>query len=195
MDNKELEMLLPYCENDMKRLKSISRSIFLRYNEELSQADYDDFYSIANMTLWQAYEIYEYRSDVSINVSFDLFLRGCLKKKFATEIRDRHREKRFINQCTIPLDAKNDNDDECNLLDFVPADFDTFDEVMKMQEQYTDKTQVYISRLSNQQINILNLLIDGYKPQDIREKLDISASEYANNLKTIRAYENVRVLF
>ena len=193
MDNKILEVLQPYCENDMRLLKRISKSIFLRFNESLTEADYDDFYSIANMTLWQACQTY----DSNMGISFEIFLRTCLKKKFATEIRDRHREKRVINQFTSSLDATNDNEEECSLLDFIPSDFDTFEEVLERQdkEQYTDKAQEYISKLSNQQVNILNLLMDGYKPIEIREILGISTKEYTDNLQIMRAYENVKILF
>lgn len=193
MDNKTLEVLQPYCENDMRLLKRISKSIFLRFNESLTEADYDDFYSIANMTLWQACQTY----DANMGISFEIFLRTCLKKKFATEIRDRHRGKRVINQFTSSLDATNDNEEECSLLDFIPSDFDTFEEVLERQdkEQYTDKAQEYISKLSNQQVNILNLLMDGYKPIEIREILGISTKEYTDNLQIMRAYENVKILF
>lgn len=193
MDNKALEVLQPYCENDMRLLKRISKSIFLRFNEPLTEADYDDFYSIANMTLWQACQTY----DSNMGISFEIFLRTCLKKKFATEIRDRHRKKRVINQFTSSLDATNDNEEECSLLDFIPSDFDTFEEVLERQdkEQYTDKAQEYISKLSNQQVNILNLLMDGYKPIEVREILGISTKEYTDNLQIMRAYENVKILF
>ena len=193
MDNKTLEVLQPYCENDMRLLKRISKSIFLRFNEQLTEADYDDFYSIANITLWQACQTY----DSNMGISFEIFLRTCLKKKFATEIRDRHREKRVINQFTSSLDATNDNEEECSLLDFIPSDFDTFEEVLERQdkEQYTDKAQEYISKLSNQQVNILNLLMDGYKPIEIREILGISTKEYTYNLQIMRAFENVKILF
>ena len=193
MDNKTLEVLQPYCENDMRLLKRISKSIFLRFNEPLTEADYDDFYSIANMTLWQACQTY----DSNMGISFEIFLRTCLKKKFATEIRDRHREKRVINQFTSSLDATNDKEEECSLLDFIPFDFDTFEEVLERQdkEQYTDKAQEYISKLSKQQDNILNLLMDGYKPIEIREILGISTKEYTDNLQIMRAFENVKILF
>ena len=82
-------------------------------------------------------------------------------------------------------------------MDFIPSDFDTFEEVTRQQEngQYRDKIQRYISRLSNQQVNILNLLIDGYRPGEIREILEISPKEYADNLQTMRSYENVKILF
>ena len=61
--------------------------------------------------------------------------------------------------------------------------------------QYRDRVKEYIARLSNQQIAILNLLIDGYKPNEIQRILEISSEKYAENLKTIRSYENVKILF
>lgn len=193
MDKKAFEVLQPYCENDMRLLKRISQSIFSRFSEPLTKADYDDFYSIANMTLWQAYQTY----NSSMGINFDCFLRTCLKKKFATEIRDRHRGKRVGNQFTISLDSNSENEDECSLLEYIPSDFDTFEEVLERQsvEQFTDKVQEYISRLSSRQVNMLNLLIDGYKPNEIREILQITEREYSDNLKTMRAYENVKILF
>lgn len=191
MTTEALSVLQPYCENDMKLLKRISRSIFMRFNEPLTKADHDDFYSIANMTLWQAFNSY----DPNMGTSFDVFLRICLKKKFCAEIRDRHRQKRILNQFAISLDTANENEE--NLLEFVPSDFDTFEEVVRRQEsqQYQDKVKQYISRLSNMQINILNLLVDGYKPNEIRLILEISVKEYADNIQIMRSYENVKILF
>lgn len=195
MTSADLTVLEPYCKNNMRLLKNISRSIFLRFNEPLTEADYDDFYSIANITLWQCYN--SYNSDMGI--CFDVFLRGCIKRRFKTEIRDRHREKRVINQFTTSLDAPSigkSGEEECSLLDVLASDFDTFEEATKNNnEQFQDKVQQYISKLSSQQINILNLLIDGYKPKDIRQILEISSTEYAENMKIMRSFENVKILF
>ena len=97
----------------------------------------------------------------------------------------------------VSLDAVNGEDEELSLLDFLPSDFDTFEEVAKRQEsgKYQDKMERYISKLSNRQVNILNLLIDGFKPSEIRQILGIPPREYADNLQTMRSYENVKILF
>lgn len=193
MTNAQLSLLQPYCKDDMRLLKRVSKSIFLRFNEPLTEADYDDFYSIANMTLWQASNSYS----ADMGISFDIFLRTCLKKKFKTEIRDRHREKRVINQFATSLDSVNEDEEECSLLDYMESDFDTFEEAVKQQnnEQFQSKVQEYFSKLSNQQINILNLLIDGYKPNEIRQILELSLREFAENMKIIKSFENVKILF
>lgn len=190
---KDLSLLQPYCENDMQLLKKISRSIFMRFNEPLTRADHDDFFSIANMTLWQAYNAY----DPDNGVSFDGFLYTCLQKKFKTELTSRHRYKRILNQFAISLDIVNDNEEECSLLNLIPSDFDTFEEVNKRQEygRYHDKVQQYLARLSNRQVNILNLLVDGYKPCEVQQILEMSSTEYADDLTAMRSYENVKILF
>lgn len=129
--------------------------------------------------------------------SFDGFLYSCLSNKIKTEMTRRNREKRKADRISVSLDATNGNEEECSLLDIIPSDFDTFEEAVKQQGrgQYQDKVQQYISRLSDRQVDILNLLIDGYKANEIRETLDISSMEYSEDLKTMRSYENVRILF
>ena len=193
MARSELATLEPYCENDMRLLKRISDTIFKRFNEPLAKADYDDFYSIANETLWKAFNSY----DPDMGISFDIFLRSCLNKRFKTELTRRHRQKRIINRFTVPLDTVNKDEEDCCILDFISSDFDTFEEAVKEEDggQYRDRVKEYIARLSNQQIAILNLLIDGYKPNEIQRILEISSEKYAENLKTIRSYENVKILF
>lgn len=193
MNSKNLAVLEPYCENDMKRLKRISRSIFMKLNESLSNADYDDFYSVANLVLWQAYNSY----DPKMGVKFEGFLHSCLSKKFKTELEYRHRQKRVLNQFAVSLDAASENNEDYCLLDCVASDFDTFEEVVRRQEkeQFQDKVKKYVSRLSKQQIKILDMLVEGYKSNEIRQTLKISSTEYAENLRIMRSYENVKVLF
>ena len=83
------------------------------------------------------------------------------------------------------------------LLDFIPSDFDTFDEAVGETDggQYHDRIRQYIARLSNKQIAILNLLMDGYRPNEIHRMLGISSKRYAENLKAMRSYENIKILF
>ena len=193
MNSNNFAVLEPYCENDMYKLKRMSRSIFMKFNEPLTNADYDDFYSVANLVLWQAYNSY----DPDMGVKFEGFLHSCLSKKFKTELEYRHRQKRILNQLAVWLDTGSEYDEEYSLMDCVASDFDTFEEVVRRQEkdQFQDKVQTYVSRLSKQQIRILNMLMDGYKSGEIRQILKISSTEYTENLRIMRSYENVKILF
>lgn len=124
----------------------------------------------------------------------DFCVHVCRK---SSELTRRHRQKRILNQFAISLDADNGDEEDCKLLDFIPSDFDTFDEAVKRLEngQFHDNVQRYLSKLSNQQVNILNLLMDGYKPDEIRHILELSVKEYSDNLQTMRSYEYVKILF
>ena len=178
-----------YADNARKLHKTVDR-ILCKFGG-LSSKDKDDFYSLANEVFTDVLKRYDYKQ------SFDGFLYSCLSNKIMSEITKRNREKRKADRTAVSLDAENGNEEECSLLDFIPSDFDIFEEVVRNQdkEQYEDKVQMYISKLSNQQVNILNLLIDGYKSSEIQLILEISAKEYADNMQTMRSYENVKILF
>ena len=186
----QLHILNVYYADNAKKLHKMVDKILLKFGG-LSSKDLDDFYSLANEVFVDVMRRYD------DSQSFDGFLYSCLSNKIMSEITRRNREKRKADRMSTSLDAVNENGEECSLLDFIPSDFDTFEEVAKRQNngQYQDKVQQYISRLSNLQVNILNLLIDDYKPNEIRQILEISSKEYTDNLQTMRSYENVKILF
>lgn len=195
MVNKDLSAIYPYildtyyADNARKLHRTVNKILFKFRG--LSNKDLDDFYSLANEVFTDVLKRYDGVQ------SFDGFLYTCLSNKIMTEITRRNREKRKADRMSVSLDAVNDGEEECSLLEIIPADFDTFEEVVKRNEDqhYQDKVQMYISRLSNRQVNILNLLIDGYKPGEIQVILGISSKEYSENLQVMRSYENVKILF
>lgn len=187
----QFNILSAYYADNAKKLHKVVDRIVSKFGG-LSNKDMDDFYSLANEVFADVIKKYDYEQ------SFNGFLYSCLSNKIMTEITRRNREKRKADRMAVSLDAVNDNDGECSLLDFIPSDFDTFEEAVKSQGnggQYQDKIQQYISKLSNQQVDMLNLLMDGYKPHEIRLILEISPQEYAAELMFMRSYENVKILF
>lgn len=186
----QLNILSAYYADNAKKLHKTVDRIVSKFGGS-SNKDMDDFYSLANEVFADVIKKYDYKQ------SFDGFLYSCLSNKIMTEITRRNREKRKADRMAVSLDAVNNNDGECSLLDFIPSDFDTFEEAVKSQGngKYQDKVQQYVSRLSDQQVNILNLLIDGFKPIEVRRILEISSKEYADDMSIMRSYENVKILF
>ncbi len=184
------DILNAYYSDNARKLHRVVDRMLSKFGG-LSGKDMDDFYSLANEVFADVLKRYDCEQ------SFDGFLYSCLSNKIMSEITRRNREKRKADRMSTSLDAMNENEEECSLLDFIPSDFDTFEEVAKRQEngQYQDKVRMYISKLSTQQVNILNLLIDGYKPNEIQRILEISPKDYVDNLQTMRNYENVKILF
>lgn len=186
----QLQILDTYYADNARKLHRVVDRILSKFGG-LTYKDTDDFYSLANMVFADAIKKYDPEQ------SFDGFLYSCLSNKIMSEITKRNCEKRKADRMSISLEAVNDKGEDYSLLDCIPSDFDTFEEASKCQEngEYCNKVQQYISRLSNQQVNILNLLIDGYKPFEVRRILELSPKEYADNMQIMRCYENVKVLF
>lgn len=186
----QLQILDMYYTNNAKKLHKMVDRILSKFGG-LSYKDTGDFYSLANEVFADVIKRYDGEQ------SFDGFLYSCLSNKIMSEITKRNCEKRKADRLSISLDATNDKGEDYSLLDCIPSDFDTFEEASKCQEngEYCNKVQQYILRLSNQQVSILSLLIDGYKPFEIRRILELSPREYADNMQIMRSYENVRILF
>lgn len=169
----------------------------------LSQKDYDDFYSLADEVFVLA------ANDFDGTGTFEGFLKFRLNRKIQTMISERNRLKRCdieiiknpggttekIFHQTLSLDAPcvSDSDDEdYNLYDMIPSGFQIEKEVKELKE---NGLKEYFERLSLTQREITNLLIVGYQPAEIREKLHISEKEYMDNLLGIKSYENISLLF
>lgn len=195
MEKKTVTALKPcileeYYADNAKKLRRTVDKILYKFGG-LSEKDRDDFYSLANEVFVDVMKRYDNSQ------SFDTFLYSCLLNKIKTEITRRNREKRKADRMCVSLDAVYDDEGKYSLLDLMASDFDTFEEVIRKQgsREYQEKVQRYITRLSNRQISILNFLMDGYKPVEIQQIFHISSMEYSDDLKDMRSYENIRILF
>lgn len=194
LDKEKSTLLQPYINtyyaDNARKLHKVVDKILFKFGG-ISDKDRDDFYSLANEVFVKAMKKYDPMQ------SFDGFLYSCLSNKIMSEMTRINREKRKADRLSISLDSVNQEEEECSLLDFIASDFDTFEEAEKAQGsgQYRDKVQRYMEKLSNQQVNILNLLIDGYKPNEVQGLLEMSQREYTDNMQTMRSYENIKILF
>lgn len=186
----QADILDAYYANNARKLHKTVDKILVKFGG-LSGKDKDDFYSLANEVFANVMRRYDYKQ------SFDGFLYSCLSNKIMTEMTRRNREKRKADRMSISLDATIEDDEDCSLMNCLASEFDTFEEAMKAQEigRYQDKIQRYISKLSNRQIGILNLLIDGFKPYEVQRILEISPKDYADDLSIMRSYEFIKILF
>lgn len=192
MGNAELtalqsDIMDTYYSDNARKLRGTVDRILRRFGG-LSGRDTDDFYSLANEVFVKVMEKYDYKQP------FDGFLYSCLTNKIKSEITRRNRKKRRADRMIVSLDEPIGDGDGLTIGDTIADDFDTFQEIYGRHE-YQGRAGRYISKLSTRQANILNLLVDGFKPNEIRRILDISAKEYTENLQIIRSYENVKVLF
>ena len=184
-----LKLIYDYAKNGGKRLNYISRQIFCKY-KGMTQMDEDDFYSIANEQLWMAAKEY----DESKGIPFQAFLIMKITARFNTEIRNRCRKKRCIENMQMKyLDEPMENG--LPLSETIASDFNMEKIFMeKPGAGADDRIMRYMRKLSPKQREIVILLSEAYKPAEIKKLLGITHGEYANQLSAIRSYENTKIL-
>lgn len=158
----QLELLNTYYADNAKKLHKTVDRILAKFGG-LSGKDRDDFYSLANEVFADVIKKYDAAQP------FDGFLYSCLSNKIMSEMTRRNREKRKTDRMCVSLDTPIGDDGGLTIGNIIADGFDTFEEVAKRQGsgKYQDKVSRYMEKLSNQQVNILNFLIDGYKPGEI----------------------------
>ncbi|WP_099467818.1 hypothetical protein [Konateibacter massiliensis] len=202
----EIKIIEEYCDNELYILKKICDPII--FKKGVPQMYHDDLYALAVDTLDDSVKRY----DATKDCQFKTFLTGNIKRTFYDWTRDNTRWKRCNLQTNeegnivkdennnpiiipnISIDAP--TDDGIDLSEKVASSFKVEDELSEeIGLSSNDKIEKYLEKLSKVQRQIVLFLSDGYSQEDIRELLHISKKEYSDNMLTIRAYENVKILY
>lgn len=182
------QILNTYYADNAKKLHRTVDKILLKFGG-LSDKDMDDFYSLANEVFWDVMKRYDN------SYQFDAFLYSCLSNKIKTEMTRRNREKRKADRMSVSIDTPIGDDENITLKDIMPSDFDIEEEIFGKEETYSEKVLLYLSRLSNLQKQVLELIAAGYIPKEIRDTLHINETQYADCYAAIHSYRNISILF
>lgn len=188
MDSIQKEQILnEYCRNEMKKLKQICYPKIHKIGG-ISQMDYDDLYSVALDVLRYSVERY----DESRGCKFSTYLSGNISRKYSTYVRDRLREKRSdkvqydengnrVFTQNISLD--NCIEDGMNFNKKIASNFNLEDEIGLNEDERVDS---FLNKLNSIQRNILSSFMQGYRPNEVKQRLNISDKEYNEAIKSIR---------
>ncbi|WP_215700531.1 sigma-70 family RNA polymerase sigma factor [Clostridium sp. MCC353] len=183
------DILEYYYVDNAKRLHKTVDRILCRYGG-ITSKDLDDFYSLANEVFADVLEKYDKKQ------SFDGFLYSCLSNKIKTEITKRNREKRRADRNSVSMDEPVGEYEETTIGELIASDFDLEKELLEKSDMQKDeKIERYFENLSKKQRRIVELLIEGFTPYEIRETLHLKDKEYSDHLAWIRSYENISILF
>lgn len=183
-----------YYGNGAKKIRKMVDSILFKLGISGS-VDCEDFYSLANEVMCGVIKSY------NADYPFDAFLYGCLERKIKTEMTRRNRKKRTADRLTISWETPLNDEDDTTIGDFIKdtkiAEHYDIDKTFFEDngEKYSEAMLKYISRLSMEQKEVVKLLISGYEKDEIKNILHISESVYADCMKSIRAYRNIKILF
>lgn len=199
--DKELEIINFYCADEMYKLKKICNPL-LAINK-VKRMNYDDLYSDALKVLIESVKDYD-----GERAKFETYLTGNIKRSFYDWMRDSLRWKR----CNLQTDEKGHKkfgknglpipiynlsfdyptDDGEYLKDIVP---DTKNYLENEEVEFSPKMEKYLHSLSDEQLEVVYLIMEGQEQENIKEILNLTQSEFNNCMNGIKAYENISILF
>lgn len=183
-----------YCENENKELKKIVNPILIKRFAWIPQKDYDDFYSIASMVVWDCEQKFDGKKVKT--KKFKSFVSTCIHNKIKTHITYMNRDKRMAKDDegnplhNSSLDAPISDEDNSTLGDYLSDDINVESEVVK-NHCNDEKVEMFLETLSNTQRKIIELKMEEYTPDEIKQILNISDREYNSAMKSIQMNENL----
>lgn len=201
MTEEQIAIINEYCENNMKKLKQICYTVW--GNKGLSTCYHDDLYDDAINVLSESVETFNPNG----KASFKTYLTNNIRMSYGQWYRDNFLRAKRNN---LELDEKgnikkdeNENpiiitnisfdapvDDGIDLREKIASDFNIEDET-DIDFESDDKVGLFMNSLSNTQRKILELKMMNYSIDEIKQKLNISDSEYNAAMKSIKMNENL----
>lgn len=192
-------IITPYYANGARKIKKMTNRVLRELN--FFDIDKDDYYSLVDGIFLDLLGDYDGKSN------FESFLYVCLKRKFKTFMRDSNRDKRKnkikvknddgeeekVIVSDISLDTPLEEDNDFKISDILPSEINVEKEVFG--EIYSDRLMEFMSMLTPLQKEIVELIMENFSSDEIKEKLEITDSQYKNAWNEICSYEKRRILY
>lgn len=194
----QMKILHEYCDNEMAKIKKMCNSIIMNAGG-ISGKEYDDIYSLAQFLLFKC--VKKYDANNKKGASFKTFYRGILNRRlYATYLRDKNRQCRSNtridkdgNRVFLPdvsLDAPTkDCVDTLERISISPTLEDDF-----FKPDLKEIIKEYLNNLSDEQLEVANLFMEGYHANDIKDILHITQTEFNNRMNGMKSYRNISIL-
>ena len=176
-----------YCDNENRELKKIVKPILERRFAWIPQMEYDDFYSIASMVVWDCEQKFD-EGKVKTK-KFKSFVSTCIHNKIKTHITYMNRDKRMAkdNEGNLlhnsSLDAPISDEDNSTIGDYIDGEFCVEEEVMG---DSNERVECCLESLSSIQRKIIELKMEGISVEEVKQQLNLSNSEYESHMKSIK---------
>ena len=199
---KEQNNLLDdYAKDEMKKLKRLC--YFIWGNKGIPNCYHDDLYSDGLNVLLES--VVTFNPDGKAN--FHSYLTNNLKNSFKDWFRDTFMRAKRNNleldeNGKIKKDEKGNPiiisnvsfdapaDDGVDLSEKIASDFNVEDE-LTLDFNTDDNVEIFLNSLNNIQRKIIELKMNDYSVDEIKQKLEISDSEYNTAMKSIQMNENL----
>lgn len=199
LNEEQLSIINEYCCDGMKKLKKLCNPIIVKIGG-ISEKDHDDIYSLAQFVLYKSVKSYDKNN--ANGASFKTFLCNILSRRiYATYIRNKNRQCRSNTKIgkngeiifipDVSLDAP--TPDCVAILERISSSTNLDDEIFK--PDISEKVKKYLRNLPSCQLEVAELLMEGYQREEIKEILHISQTDFNNCINGLRSYRNISILF
>lgn len=204
MTKEQKALIDEYCKDDMKKLKQIC--YFVWGKNGLPSCYHDDLYSDAMNVLSES--VISFNPDKK--VMFKTYLTSNISKSYKDWYRDTHLRAKRNNleldkngrikrdKSGKPIIVKSvsfdsPNDGGIDLCERIASNFEIETNLDK-NECFSKNTVSYLESLSPTQKEMANLIMEGYSPSEIKEKVQLNDKQYENHMKYMRSYEKASIL-
>jgi DNA-directed RNA polymerase specialized sigma24 family protein len=198
-----------FKDNGKKIYKMVDNIIFRKYGS-INGRDMQEYYSLANDVFWDIARNDRYREGMG---DYNGYLYRSLELAIIDEYKRATRDKR-VNK--IEVEEKNNkgenvrkkipiedvrmdapiNEDGVTIGDTISSDSDVEQNVMrKLKADFERNTNEYIDVLTNRQKKIVYMIMEGYKPKEIKKDLELTNRQFQSDWGVIISYDKIRHLF
>lgn len=196
-----------YYEKDRKALKSICNKILSQIWNDVPFYYRDDFESVAGLTILQSLNTYNLKKgsqklddirkyvNASIKLNFISYIYNINNLKHGgdgnwdPEKRDENgkKVKKSVKVKFVNLDDKVKEDSDSTYADIIKGG-KSVEEII-FEDKKDSKLEACINKLNKTQKKIVSLMIDGYKPNEIQEELQLTNKQYFDYVTDMRTSE------
>lgn len=199
------QILNDYYADNAKKLHSVVDKIIRKKYGGTMDKDMTEFYSVANDVFADIIKRDRYDSSKG---DFDGFLYGALDLAIIDEFKRQNRDKRKakieveidgemkrVPVQDVYLDAPIGEDEDSTIGDTLSDQRGVEDVFFEESEEYfSPKVELYLSKLSTLQREVLRLISIDFSPNEIIKELNINKKIYDDCYNAIHSYRNISVL-
>lgn len=202
MDPERIKHMNRYYSGNASKLHKVVNRILRKFG---GIKDYDEYYSLANEVFLEVLMNYDGKRN------FDSFLYSCLYKRICSNVtkmncskrrnsvvikKDGTEEKIYLDDYSFDAPIQNEDGTGTDLKDLLSSDYIIEDHLSEdIGLQKSENVDRYLNRLSKKQREIVESLIDGESPGDIRKRMGLTYSQYQDHMLAIRATRNTKFLY
>ena len=185
-EQEKQRLYLEYTADDMRKLKAITLTQIRKFCGD-ANLHWDDYFSIANMTLWRVIESYdETKCD-----NFYAFLVDCIRRKIKTELT------KINNNATVTTSTKTISFD--HVTDDGVALAETIDSKKTISDELdsrhlSENAWQYVHQFDGNPRKVVEMIMDGYANDEIQRVLHLSRRDFDDIMIKLRAYKNSSIL-